>query len=80
VEGVALLVENSEFHDGSSTHVHTSGTTRRYVNVRESVGRSIPVASYRVGVLADLLDPFAPLRSLLEVGVSTSNYADPLHA
>jgi hypothetical protein len=36
----------------------------------------MPVVSYRVGFLPDLLAPFATLRSLLEVGGSTSNYAE----
>ncbi len=36
----------------------------------------MPVASYRVGFLPDLLAPIATLRSLLEVGGSTSNYAE----
>jgi hypothetical protein len=36
----------------------------------------MPVVSYRVGFLPDLLASFATLRSLLEVGGSTSNYAE----
>jgi len=90
-----LLVGNGEFHDGGSTHVHTSERARRYLHVRESVGRSVPVPSYHVGfcsraagpfarsegplvprILSGLLAPFATLRSLLEAGGSTLNYAE----
>jgi hypothetical protein len=77
VECVALLVGNGEFHDGGSTHVHTSEKNDDTYRIgSRSVGRSMPVASYRVGFLPDLLAPFATLRSLLEVGGSPSNYAE----
>jgi len=36
----------------------------------------MPVVSYHVGFLPGLLAPFAALRSLLEAGGSTLNYAE----
>jgi len=69
VECVALLVGNGEFHDGGSTHIHVF---RGYPTVLTDTGIGRSQCGGCVVPCRFLPRPTRSLRSLLEVGGSTS--------